>query len=66
MVVHMGIVALILESQSAFREEGFPEVMRDPMLHTFFRGQILMPRRSFQESGTNGTVVMLHGGQPGL
>ena len=31
----MGSVALILEGESAFREEGLPEVLRDPVLHVF-------------------------------
>ncbi len=31
----MGTVALVLESESAFREEGLPEVLRYPMLHVF-------------------------------
>jgi len=28
-------IALVLECESAFREEGLPEVLRDPVLHVF-------------------------------
>jgi len=31
----MGNVAIILECESAFREEGLPEVLLDPVLHVF-------------------------------
>ncbi len=32
-VIHMESVALILKRESAFGEEGLPEMLRDPMLH---------------------------------
>jgi len=31
----MGTVALILKCEAAFREEGLPEVLLDPVLHVF-------------------------------
>ena len=54
----MGIVALILESESAFREEGLPKVLRYPMLHFFagHRYQRLIDRFRSQcsDEGTEG------------
>ena len=34
-MVHIGIIALVLERESVFREEGLPEVLRDSVLHVF-------------------------------
>ena len=54
----MGIVALILESESAFREEGLPKVLRDPMLHVFARDRYQRLkdrfRSQFTDEGTEG------------
>ena len=54
----MGIVALILESESAFREEGLPKVLRDPMLYVFawdsYQCLIDRLRSQFSDEGTEG------------